>query len=737
MIADSIRSNRRAPTAEFPSGVSRRAVLTAGMAAGGGLLIGFPFWPATDALAAPDPGTLAPNAFVRIDKNGRVAVISPSIEMGQGTYTSLPMLVAEELQVDLSQTTVEHAPPNDKLYANPALGFQVTGGSTSIRGFWRSLRMAGATARTMLVSAAAEAWKVDPSSCRASQGQVVHVPTGRRISYGELAPLAVNRPMPTDVTLKDPKDFRLIGTPAKRTDTRAKLDGSAMFGIDVRPPGMKVATVMASPLIGGRVVGLDDAKAKTVKGVVRIVRLKDAVAVVADHMGAARKGLAALSVKWEPGPGGLFSSEQLVERMKQAATRGGAIGKKEGDAEGVIAGATKRLEAVYQIPFLAHATMEPMNCTVHVRADGCEVWVGNQVLGRAHAAAAQASGLPPEKVTVHNHLLGGGFGRRLEVDYISQAVEIAKQVEFPVKVIWTREEDTQHDIYRPYYYDKLAAALDDRGFPTAFSHRVVGSSIIARWLPARFKNDLDFDAVEGGAGVYSFPHVLVDYVREEPPPGLVTGWWRGVGTTHNAFMVEGFVDELAAAAGKDPVEYRRGLLDKAPRARGVLDLAAEKAGWNTPPAAGIGRGVAVVFGFGSYVAQVAEVSVAKDGAAKVHRVVCAVDCGQTVNPDTIRAQMEGGIMFGLGATLYGEITVKEGRIEQANFDSYRPLRMDEAPSVEVHIVDSKEEPGGIGEPGTSTIAPAVVNAIFALTGKRLRRLPVDASKLKGMQRSSN
>jgi isoquinoline 1-oxidoreductase beta subunit len=737
MIADSERSDHATPAKDVSVGVSRRAVLTAGAAAGGGLLIGFPLSSVTDAVAAPDSRTFAPNAFVRIEKSGRVTVISPSIEMGQGTYTSLPMLVAEELEVDLSQVTVEHAPPNDKLYANPLLGFQVTGGSTSIRGFWKPLRVAGATARVMLVSAAAQAWKVEPSSCRAAQGRVIHVPTGRRMSYGQLTRLAANQPVPANVTLKDPRDFRLIGRPTKRTDTKAKLDGSAIFGIDVRPRGVKIASVMACPLIGGRVAGLDDAKAKAVKGVVRIVRLKNAVAVVADHMGAARKGLAALTVKWEPGPGGMFSSEELVERMKEAATRGGAIGKKVGDAESIIARATRRLEAVYQIPFLAHATMEPMNCTVHVRKDSCEVWVGNQVLARAHAAAVEASGLPPEKVTVHNHLLGGGFGRRLEVDYISQAVEIAKQVEFPVKVIWTREEDTQHDIYRPYYYDRLAAALDDRGFPTALSHRVVGSSILARWLPARFKNELDSDAIEGAAGVYSFRNVLVDYVREEPPAGLVTGWWRGVGTTHNAFMIEGFVDELAAAAGKDPVEYRRALLDKAPRARAVLDLAAEKAGWTTPLAAGRGRGVAVVFGFGSYVAQVAEVSVAKDGTVKVHRVVCAVDCGQTVNPDTIRAQMEGGIVFGLSATLYGEITIKEGRVEQANFDSYRPLRIDEAPAVEVHIVASNEDPGGIGEPGTSTIAPAVVNAIFALTGKRLRRLPVDASGLKAVQRSSN
>ncbi len=735
MIGDIVRST--APAADAERRLSRRAVLTAGAAAGGGLLIGFRLLPAANAVAAPEAEALAPNAFVRIEKNGRVTVISPSIEMGQGTYTSLSMLIAEELEVDLAQVDVEHAPPNDKLYANPVLGFQVTGGSTSIRGFWKPLRAAGAAARSMLVSAAADIWKVEPSSCRAAKGQVVHVPTGRQLSYGALAARAAKNPVPVDVALKDSKDFRLIGTPAKRIDTPAKLDGSAVFGIDVRLPGMKVATLMACPLIGGRLADVDDTKARAVKGVVQIVRLENAVAVVADHMGAAKKGLAALSVKWQPGPGGLFSSAQLLERMEMAAMRSGAISKKEGDAAGVITAAPKRLEAVYQLPFLAHATMEPMNCTAHVRKDSCEVWVGNQVLARAQAAAVEASGLPPEKVTVHNHFLGGGFGRRLEVDYVSQAVAIAKQLDFPVKVVWTREEDTQHDIYRPYYYDRLAAALDDQGFPTAFSHRIVGSSIVARWLPSLFKDNLDFDAVEGAAGVYSFPNVLIDYVREEPPPGLSTGWWRGVGTTHNAFMVEGFVDELAAAAGKDPVEYRRVLLDKAPRAQAVLDLAAEKAGWSTPLRAGVGRGIAVVFGFGSYIAQVAEVSVGKDGAVKVQRVVCAVDCGQTVNPDTIRAQMEGGIIFGLSATLYGEITIKDGRVEQANFDSYRPLRMEEAPVIEVHIVDSKQEPGGIGEPGTSTIAPAVVNAIFALTGKRLRRLPVDQSELKAVQRSSD
>ena len=372
-----------------------------------------------------------------------------------------------------------------------------------------------------------------------------------------------------------------------------------------------------------------------------------------------------------------------------------------------------------------------MNCTVHVRKDGCDVWVGTQVLSRAQATAAQVTGLPLEKVQVHNHLLGGGFGRRLDVDGITLAVRIAQQVDGPVKVVWTREEDIQHDVYRPYYYDRLAAGLDQDGIPVSWSHRVAGSSILARWFPPAFKNGLDGDAVEAAAGPYAFSNVLVDYVRQEPPSGLTTGWWRGVGVTHNAFMVEGFMDELAAVAKKDPVEYRRTLLDKAPRARAVLDLAAEKAGWGKPMPAGSGRGIAVVFGFGTYIAPVAEIAIGKDGQVRVSRVVCAVDCGQMVNPDTIRAQIEGGIIFGITAALYGQITIKDGRVEQTNFDSYQMLRINEAPTVEVHLIDSNEAPGGIGEPGTAAIAPAVVNAIFAATGKRLRKLPIDAEQLHG------
>lgn len=712
------------------SGLSRRGFLAATAAAGGGLLVSVALPGAGRFAQAATPGEFAPDAFIRIGRDGRVAVTVPYVEMGQGTYTSIPMLIAEELEVPLDRMQFEHAPADDKRYANPLFGFQGTGGSTTIRAIWEPMRRAGAAARTMLVAAAAEGWKVDPATCTAEAGTVVHGATNRRIAYGELVDKAATMPVPDKVALKDPKDFKLIGTPAKRLDSPDKVVGKAMFGIDAKVPGMKYAAVAACPVFGGKLGKLDDSKAKAVKGVRQIVRLDDAVAVVADHTGAARKGLEALEITWDEGVNAHLSSADLRKQLDAASQRPGAVAKKEGDVEAAMKAAARRVEAVYELPFLAHAAMEPMNCTVHVRKDGCDIWTGTQVATRAQAAAATAAGLTPDKVVIHNQLLGGGFGRRLEVDIVTQAVQIGRQVDGPVKLIWSREEDIQHDIYRPYYYDRLAAGLDQAGMPVAFSHRIAGSSIVARWLPGAYKNDLDFDAVEEAAGQYSFPNILVDYVRTEPPAGLTTGWWRGVGVTHNAFMVEGFVDELAAAAGKDPVAYRRALLDKSPRAKGVLDLAAEKAGWGSKLPAGKGRGISVLFGFGTYMAQVAEVSIDKSGQVRVDRVVCAVDCGAVVNPDTVKAQVEGGIMFGLTAALYGEITVKDGRVEQANFDTYQMLRINEAPAVEVHIVKSSEAPGGMGEPGTSAIAPAVVNAIFAATGKRLRKLPIDAAQLK-------
>jgi len=675
-------------------------------------------------------GSFVPNAFIRIDSDGQIVLTMPYVEMGQGTYTSIPMLIAEELEVDLTQVRLEHAPPNEKLYANPLIGIQATGNSNAIRGAWQPLRQAGATARTMLVSAAAKRWTVDPTSCRAQSGEVLHPPTGRRISYGELAADAARMPVPKDVVLKRPEQFKLIGTPAKRLDTPAKVNGSAVYGIDVRPPGVKIATLAQSPVFGGRVKRVDDAAARAVKGVRQIVRLDDAVAVVADHMGAAGKGLAALVIEWDDGPHAKLTTDAVAAELEQATLGPGAVAQNIGDSDNAMASAATKVEAIYQVPFLAHATMEPMNCTVHVRNDGCEIWVGSQVLGRAQAVAAKVTGLPLDKVVVHNHLIGGGFGRRLEIDGIARAVQIAQQVDGPVKVVWTREEDIQHDMYRPYFFDRISAGLDGKGNPVAWNHRFAGSSIIARFLPPGFKDGLDPDTTEGAIDlVYDVPNLHVEYLRVEPP-GIPTAFWRSVGPSHNVFVTESFVDELAAAAKQDPLAYRLALIDKSPRAKAVLALAGQKADWGQPLPARNGRGVSLQFVFGTYMAQIAEVEVSNNGAVRVRRVVCAVDCGIAVNPDTIRAQIQSAIMFGVTAALYGEITIKAGRVEQTNFDTYQILRIDAAPVVEVHIVGSSETPGGMGEAGTSAIVPAVTNAIFAATGKRLRKLPVDAALLR-------
>ncbi len=708
---------------------SRRRFLQAGAAAGGGFMLSLSLPFANGAAAAADAGGFAPNAFIRIDPDGRIVLTMPYVEMGQGDYTAIPMLIAEELEVDLKQVRLEHAPPNPKLYGNPMIGgVQATGGSTAISAAWRPMREAGAVARTMLVSAAAKRWNVDPASCRAQDGEVLHPPTGRRIKYGELAADAASMPVPASVVLKRPEQFKLIGTSAKRLDTPAKVNGSAVYGIDARPPGVKIATLAQSPVFGGRVKSLDDAAAKAVNGVRQIVRLDDAVAVVADHMGAAKKGLAALVIEWDDGPHAKLDTDQIVSELEQATLNSGPVAQTIGDVDKAMAGAAAKVEANYEVPFLAHAAMEPMNCTVHVRDDGCEVWVGSQVLARAQAA--KVTGLQLEKVVVHNHLIGGGFGRRLEVDGVARAVEIAKHVDGPVKVVWTREEDVQHDMYRPYWFDRMSAGFDEKGMPVAWNHCFAGSSVIARWLPPGFKNGLDPDSTDGAINlVYALPNMRVEYIRVEPP-GVPTAFWRSVGPSHNVFVTESFIDELAAAAKQDAVAYRRALLDKAPRAKAVLELAAEKAGWGQPLPERVGRGVSLQHAFRTYMAQVAEVEVSKDGSIRVRRVVCALDCGIVVNPDIVKAQVEGAIIFGVTAALYGAITLKNGRVEQANFDTYQMLRINEAPAIEVHIVQSSEAPGGMGEPGTSAIVPAIANAIFAATGKRLRKLPIDAAALK-------
>jgi isoquinoline 1-oxidoreductase subunit beta len=710
--------------------LSRRGFLRAGAAVSGGFLLSLNLPFASRESEAASSDSFEPNAFIRIGGDGQIVLTMPYVEMGQGTYTSIPMLIAEELEVGLNQVRLEHAPPNEKLYMNPLLGVQATGNSNAMRGAWQPLRKAGGTARTMLIAAAAKRWNVDPSSCRAENGEVHHQESGRSLGYGALAADAARLPVPETVTLKNPADFKLIGTPAKRLDTPAKINGTAVYGIDVRPPGVKIATLAQSPVFGGRVKRVDDSAAKAIKGVRQIVQLDDAVAVVADHMGAAKKGLAALKIEWDEGPHANLSTSDIVRELEGATTKPGAVAQTVGDADKAMAGAATKVEAIYQVPFLAHATMEPMNCTVHFRKDECEVWIGSQAVARVQAMAAKAAGLPPEKVIVHNHLIGGGFGRRLEADGAVRAVEIAKQVDGPVKVVWTREEDIQHDPYRPYWFDRISAGLDEQGRPIAWNHRFAGSSVIARWLPPGFKDGLDPDSTEGAIDLaYDLPNFHVEYTRVEPP-GIATGFWRSVGPSHNVFVTESFIDEMATAAKQDAVAYRRALLDKSPRAKAVLDLAAEKAGWGQALPKGSGRGVSLQFVFGSYMAQVAEVEVPKDGAVRVRRVVCAMDCGTVVNPDTVQAQIQSGIIFGVTAALYGEVTLKNGRVEQTNFDTYQMLRMNEAPAIEVHVVRSTEPPGGMGETGTSAIVPAIANAVYAATGKRLRKMPIDPGLLK-------
>ncbi|MGF6757090.1 molybdopterin cofactor-binding domain-containing protein [Paraburkholderia sp. GAS42] len=720
-------------------GISRRTFLkfgaTIGAAAGGGLLLGFSL-PAAgqdqpphrsviggDGIEAPQEGVFAPNAFVQIDRTGKVSLVIPKVEMGQGVYTSIPMLIAEELEVPLDSVTIDHAPPNEKLFMDPLLGGQLTGGSTSIRYAWEPMRRAGATARVVLINAAAQQWQVDPSTCHAQAGKVVHAASNRSIAYGDLVDAAAKLPAPQNVTLKNPKDFKLIGTTAKRLDSPEKVDGTAVFGLDVRVPGMVYAAIATCPVFGGTLAGVDDTNARKIPGVRQVVKFDNGVAVVGDHTWAVKRGVQALDIKWNEGAGAQISMKQIVDDLANASQREGAVARKEGDVNTAFPSAKTRVDAVYQQPFLAHATMEPVNCTVHVRPDGCEIWLGTQVPTRIVDTAVKITGLPAEKIVVHNHLLGGGFGRRLEFDMATQALKVGKQLGVPVKVVWTREEDIQHDMYRPYYYDRISAGLDANGKPVAWQHRIVGSSILARFAPPAFKNGLDPDAVEVAADLpYDLPNQLVDYVRQEPH-AVPTAFWRGVGPTRSTFVVESFVDELAAQAKVDPVKYRRDLLGHSPRARNVLDVATQAAGWGSAVPQGQGRGVSVMHAFGSFFAMVVDVAVDK-GEVAVKRVVCAVDCGMVVNPDTVEAQVQGGAIFAITAALYSEITIKDGRVEQNNFTDYRMLRIDQTPPIDVHIVKSVEAPGGIGEPGTAALAPALTNAIFAATGKRIRQLPV-------------
>ena len=576
----------------------------------------------------------------------------------------------------------------------------------------------------MLVQAAAERWRVDPAQCTASLAVVHHQPSGRSASYAQLADAAGRHPPPKDVKLKAPSEWHLIGQSAKRLDAPARVNGSARYGIDVVVPGMKIGTVMACPVRGGRLLGIDEAAARRVPGVRDIVRLDDAVAVIGDHMWAAKQGLAAASPQWDFGPNAQVSTAAIFSAMEEASRDEGKVATDHGDAPGKIAGAATKLEEVYELPFLSHAPMEPINTTLHIRPDGADLWVGTQVPVRAQTTVAQVTGLKPEQVTLYNQPMGGAFGRRLDVDSITQAAHIAKQVGYPVKLIWTREEDIGRDLFRPAYYDRVSAGLDANGAIVGWTHRTTASSVLARWAPKGMPKDgIDPDTVECSKETpYNFSAMKVAWVPHEPP-GIVTAWWRGVGPVHNVFIVESFIDECAVAAKQDPVAFRLANLSKMPRAQGVLKLAAEKANWGSPMARGMGRGVSVQFAFGSFLAHVLEVEVSPQGEIRLHRCVVAIDCGHRVNPDTVEAQVQGGVIFGLTMALYGEITHRNGQVEQSNFNSYRMLRMNETPLFEVYQVDSQENPGGLGETGTTAAAPALGNAIFAATGRRLRKIP--------------
>ena len=701
----------------------RRSFLKTSLAGATGLLVGLHLPENALAEQALVPaGGFAPNAWIRVAPDDTVTLVIDRSEMGQGVITSLSMLLAEELECDWKRVRWEFAPA-DKAYFSPIFGMQGTGGSMSLRGAWTPTLKAGAVARDMLVTAAAQRWGVDKALCRAENGVVINTRTNARATYGSLAGAAAKLPVPGDVPLKDPKTFKLVGKPTPRLDTAIKTTGRAQFGIDVRLPGMLHAVVARCPVFGGKVATFDATRAKAAHGVKAVVPISSGVAVVADNTWNAIQARELLDIKWDEGPNAHLSTAGITRMFADKMAGPGAEARKEGDAAAALGGAPRKVEAVYEAPYLAHATMEPMNCTADVRSDRVEVWVPTQMQTMTEASAVRISGLKPEQVHVHTTFLGTGFGRRAEQDFVVEALEASKAVGAPVQVTWTREDDMQHDFYRPGSYCRFSAGLDAEGWPVALTARIASPSIMARFFgPAAIKDGLDNSSVEGVSDVpYDIPNVLVDYHLTDP--GIPVGFWRSVGASQNGFFAESFVDEMAAATGKDPFEFRRRLLAKKPRHLGVLELAADKAGWSKPLPAGRFRGIAVVQAFDTYVAEVAEISIDK-GSLRVHRVVCAVDCGRIVNPATVEAQMQGAIVFGLSAALKGEITIEAGRVQQSNFHDYDLLRLNEMPVVEVHVVRSEEAPTGCGEPGVPPIAPAVCNAVFAATGKRIRRLPV-------------
>ena len=713
------------------SGITRREFVETTT----GLVIAFALpWRADAALvpaAAAPP--FAPNAWLRIGSDGIVTLTLDRSEMGQGAQTGLAIILAEELEADWSTIRLGPIPENPAGWSR----IMRTGGSNAIRSSWEPLRKAGATAREMLITAAAQAWKVDRTTCRAEKGTVTHVPSGRRLSYGTLAARAAALPVPTDAPLKDPKDFRLVGTRVTRLDTPGKVDGSALFGIDVKVPGMLIASIERSPVLGGRVKRFNADRAKAMPGVRHVVTLEPSpwigtngwaagcaagVAVVADTYWQAVQARRALEIEWDEGDSATLDSASIRAQLLALAARPGIVAQTIGDATAALAGAAKRIEAAYDVPFVHHATMEPMNCTADVRGGQCDVWAPTQNQGDAQRVAAEVTGLPKEKVRIHTTLSGGGFGRRLEPDFVSEAVRVSQAAGVPVKVIWTREDDMRNGFYRPTSYNRFSAGLDAAGRLVAWTHRIAGTPLRLKFGP--LAKGIDDSLIDGAIDLpYAIPNLLVDQLTLTLPT-VPLGPWRSVGVSHNGFVTECFLDEIAAAGGRDPFELRRELLRDKPRHRRTLELAAEKAGWGTPLPAGRSRGIALAEWGPTVCVEVAEVSVEADGSVRVPRVVCAVDCGQAVNTGQVEAQMQGGIVFGLSAALYGEITIDKGRVVQGNFDTYPVVRMPEAPAVEVYIVPSSDPQGGAGEPGVPPIAPAVCNAIFAATGRRIRKLPI-------------
>lgn len=710
-----------------PQSVNRRDFLKVSVLAGAGLVVGC-YLPGHSKISETEAFTdevFAPNAFVTIGTDGTVIISVSKSEMGQGVRTSLPMIVAEELDADWTKVQVEQAPGHSTKH-----GRQGTGGSSSVRTSWKPLRQAGATARAMLLTAAAQKWGVEPGTCRTEKGWVTHASSNRRLAYGELAEAAAKLPVPKEVTLKDSKDFHIVGTSIPRTDLSKIVDGSAVYGIDVKVPGMLIAVVARCPVFGGKVASFDATNAKAIPGVRHVVSIKSGVVVAADSFWQAMQGRRALEIKWDEGPNATLSTAGIRKLFEDLAQKPGATARNDGNTASALNSSAKKIEAVYEVPFLAHATMEPMNATADVRKESCEIWAPTQFPDFIIGAAAEITKLKREAIKMNITLLGGGFGRRIEPDYGIEAVQISQAIGAPVKVVWTREDDMHHDFYRPTSYHRLSAGFDEKGQVTSWKHHIVAPSIVGQRWPETIKNGLDEQTVEGIATMsYGIPNVSVEYSMANT--AIPTGWWRSVYNTQNAFVQESFLDEVAAATGKDPYELRRNLLSKSPELLGVLELAATKAGWGKPLPEGHFRGIACHHSFNTFAAEVVEISVTKDGTLRVHRIVCALNCGIVVNPDMAQAQVESALLDGLSAALKGEITIENGQVQQSNFHDYELLRMEETPaSIEIHFVSSLEAPTGLGEPPLPPVAPALANAIFAATGKRIRRLPIRTENLK-------